>query len=167
MMAEETIPTRLIVNGEEMVIDAAPRFTCLVHQQGIRVDVPEAVEINSRNTIDCMAKMSQRAWEHISTGQLFQVLFREIFPDKIPVIPIPTTIEELNKGDFGVIHVAGMITLGCEAIFEGKKKIFYRTPEDHLHPKAERHIVVMLMKMRDILGGDGVQVEVAPEKPKP
>jgi len=147
----ETIPTRIIVNGEEMTLDAAPRFTCIVHQQGIRVDIPEFVEINGRNTIDCMAKMSQRAWVHISTGDLFKILFRELFPEEDSHVPIPETIEELNKGDFGVIHGAGMIVLGCEAIFEGKTKLFFRTPEDHLHPKAERRIFDMFRKMQELL----------------
>ena len=90
----DTIPTRLVVNGQDMVIDAAPRLTVLVHQQGIRVDMPEAIEINGQTTIDCMAKMSQRAWAHISTGQLFQLLFREIFPVEDGDVPIPATIEE-------------------------------------------------------------------------
>lgn len=147
----DTIPTRIIVNGQEMTLDAAPRFTCIVHQQGIRVNIPEFVEINGRNTIECMEKMSQRAWVHISTGQLFQILFRELFPAEDGDIPIPATIEELNAGDFGVVHAAGMITLGCEAIFEGKTKLFFRTPEDHLHPKTERRIVAMFMKMQELL----------------
>lgn len=168
----ETIPTTILANGKEMVLDAAPRLTVLVHQQGIRVDVPEFVEINGRNTLDCMEKMSQRAWVHISTGELFQYLFREVFPAEDGDVPIPATIEELNKGDFGVIHVAGMIVLACEAIFEGKYKIFLRTPEDHLHPKAERRIVPAMMKLRELLAVDeNVQVIEAPkpetETPKP
>lgn len=77
-----TIPTKIMVNGEEITIDAAPRFTCIVHQQGIRVDIPEFVEINSRHTIDCMSKMNQRQWEHISTGELFQHLFKTLFPQE-------------------------------------------------------------------------------------
>jgi len=149
-----TIPTRIIVNGQEMTIDAAPRFTCIVHQQGFRVNIPEFVEINSRNTIECMEKMSQRAWEHISTGQLFQVLFREIFPEEDCSVPIPATIAELNAGDFGVVHAAGMIVLGCEALFEGKTKLFFRTPEDHLHPKAERRVIGMFRKMQELLAPD-------------
>ena len=165
----ETIPTRIIVNGQEMTIDAAPRFTCIVHQQGIRVNIPEFVEINSRNTIDCMEKMNQRAWVHISTGQLFQILFREIFPEEDGPVDIPLTIEELNAGDFGVVHACGMIVLACEAYFEGKTKIFFRNPEDNLHPKVERRIVGMFMKMRDLLAPDaegGVATAVAPEPPK-
>ena len=169
-MAEDTIPTRLIVNGQEMTIDAAPRFTCIVHQQGIRVNVPEFVEINSRNTIDCMEKMSQRAWVHISTGQLFQILFREIFPEEDGNVVIPATIEELNAGDFGVVHASGMIVLACEAMFDGKTKIFFRNPEDNLHPKAERRIVSMFMKMRELLAPTeevGVATAVAPEPEPP
>jgi hypothetical protein len=168
----DTIPTKIIVNGEEMNLDAAPGFTCIVHQPGIRVNVPEFVEINGRNTIDCMEKMSQKAWVHISTGQLFQILFNEVFGendyDKVQV-QIPDTIEKLNAGDFGVIHVCGMIVLACEAIFEGKTKIFFRTPEDHLHPKSERRIVSMFRKMQELLGtGDGVQIATeAPKQPEP
>ena len=167
-MPEETIPTKIIVNGEEMVIDAAPRFTCLVHQQGIRVDVPEFVEINSRTTIDVMSKMSQRAWEHISTGELFQHLFKKVFPEEDGNVPIPATIDGLNKGDYGVIHVAGMIVQGCEAIFEGKTKLFFRNPEDTLHPKAERRIVEMFKDMAALAGaGDEVQVQEMPKEEMP
>jgi len=197
---------KIIANGQEHELEEGKRFTCLIHQQGIRIDVPEAVEINARNTIDCMAKMNQRQWEHISGGQLFKFLFSTAFPKEdypgqkneepqefnfpkpqtrfevdVPAtaditehygpgkppktrrwildleagIPIPATIEELNKGDFGVIHIAGMITLGCEAIFEGKTKIFFRNPEDNLHPKTEQRIVDMMMKMMYLAGFTG------------
>ena len=168
-MPEDTVPTRIIVNGEEKIVDCAPRMTCFVHQQGIRLDVPEAVEINSRTTIDVMSKMSQKAWEHISTGQLFQHLFRKVFPPEDGDVPIPPTIEQLNKGDFGVIHIAGMIVQGCEAIFEGKTKLFFRNPEDNLHPKAEQRIMAMFLDMRNLAGaGDNVQVqELPPEKIEP
>lgn len=165
-MTEEVIPTRIIVNGQEMMLDAAPRLTCLVHQQGIRIDVPEFLEINGRNTLDCMEKMSQRAWEHISTGELFQHLFRMVFPPEDGDVPIPQTIQELNAGDFGVIHVAGMIVMACEAFFEEKYKIFLRTPEDHLHPKAERRIMGMFMEMHKLLA-PSADVQLATEEPKP
>lgn len=165
-MSEQSIPTTILANGEEMILDAAPRLTVLVHQPGIRVDVPQFVEINGRNTLDCMEKMSQQAWVHISTGELFQHLFREAFPPEDGDVPIPATIEQLNKGDFGVIHISGMIVLACEAIFEGKYKIFLRTPEDHLHPKTERRVIGMMMKLRDLLApGEDVQVQVQVEEP--
>ena len=152
----------LVVNGEPMTIDA-PNFCCLVHQQGIRVDVVDSVEINSRTTIDVMSKMSQRAWVHISTGELFQHLFKIMF-DEESGIKIPETIEQLNKGDFGVIHVCGMIVQGCEAIFEKKTRLFFRNPEDTLHPKQERLIVSMLQEMMKLLGQDG-EVQTATEEP--
>lgn len=166
----DKIATRVIVNGQEMTLDAAPRFTCLVHQQGIRVNIPEFVEINSRKTIDCMEKMSQKAWVHISTGELFQTLFREIFPAEDGDVPIPATIEELNAGDFGVVHASGMIVMGCESIFEGNTKIFFRTPEDQLHPKAQRRIVGMFHKMRELLGPSeegGVATLIEPDIDEP
>jgi hypothetical protein len=217
---------QILANGQPHEIEEGKRFTCIVHQQGIRVDVPEAVDINSRQTIECMEKMNQRQWEHISTGQLFRILFSTVFPkedhggahdpdegesnfpkpqtrffvdvpvpddaspdqgfgeaaaeaqaldmppkppkterwvlDLEPGIPIPASIEELQKGDFGVMHVAGMITLGCEAIFEGKTRLFFRTPEDHLHPKAERRIVDMLRKMMYLAGATGTVTEEVP-----
>ncbi len=195
----------MIVLANKQPIDVGERrFTCLVHQHGVRVDVPEAVEINSRNTVDCMAKMTQKQWEHISTGQLFRILFATIFPkedytDRVPPedpdsnfpkpqtrftiqmpsvseaggfvtetidteggIPVPKTIEELNEGDFGIIHAAGMIVLGCEAIFEGKLKIFFRNPEDTLHPKAERRIVHMMQQMMYLAGVTGTATEETP-----
>lgn len=142
----------LTVNGQPTTIDRPPSFLCIVHQQDLRVDVPEFVEINSRKTIDCMEKMNQRQWEHISTGQLFQALFNEVFhKDDSNTIPIPATIAELNQKDFGVIHVAGMIVLGCEALFTGNTKIFFRTPEDHMHPKAQRRLTSMLQMMQNLL----------------
>lgn len=208
---------RVIANGQEMDIEAGTRFTCIVHQQGIRVDVPEAVEINGRATIACMEKMTQRQWEHISTGELFRFLFAAIFPkedydlpvnpetritmdvslppdaspdqgfgdesagagpprppgmerwvlDKEPGLPIPRTIEELNRSDFGIIHAAGMIVLGCEAIFEGKTRLFFRNPEDNLHPKAERRVMDMLRKMMFLAGVNGVATEEAPRPSAP
>lgn len=158
----ETIPTKIVVNGEDMILDAAPRLTVIVHQQGIRVNVPDFVEINSRNTIDCMEKMNQKAWTHISTGELFKTLFFTIFPAEDGDVQIPETIEQLNNSDYGIIHASGIIVLGCEAIFEGKYKLFLRTPEDHLHPKAERRLINMINKMRDLLAPNE-QMEVATE----
>jgi hypothetical protein len=162
MPAEELTPTLLVVNQENMTVDL-PKFTCLIHQQGIRVDVPDFVEINSRTTLDCMSKMSQRAWEHISTGELFRHLFYQLFTEEIP---IPQTIDELNKGDFGVIHGAGMIVQGCEALFMKKNKIFFRNPENHLHPKSERNLVSMLKEMQRLLDAEGEWEVGLNEEPK-
>lgn len=145
----DKIPTFITVNGEGMTIEL-PEFTCLVHQPGNRVNVPDFVEINSRNTVECMEKMTQKAWVHISTGELFQILFREVYREE-DNIPIPNSIAELNNSDFGIVHIAGMIVLACEAIFQGKTRIFFRNPENHLHPKSEQRIVQMFKKMQQLL----------------
>jgi hypothetical protein len=141
------------------------RFTILVHQQGIRVDVPEFVEINPRNTISCMEQMNQKEWDWISTGPLFKTLFYLAFDQEqtkhFGECKIPATIEELCNGDMGVMHVCGMIVLGCEAMMAGKS-IFMRNPETYLHPATERMIVGMFHKMLELFGASGeIQTEVA------
>ena len=143
----------LLVNGEVKQIDEGERLTCLIHQQGIRIEVPESIEINGRNTVDCMEKMDQKKWEWISTGPLFKELFAIAFPEDNKQ-EIPKTIEGLNKIDFGVIHVCGLIVLACEAIFAGKTKIFFRNPEHHLHPKTERCIMNVIYKIRELAQPD-------------
>lgn len=137
--------TKIIVNKENITVDV-PEFSALVHQPGIRVDVPDFFEINSRNTIDCMEKMSQKAWIHISTGEIFQHLFKMVLPE----IEIPSTIEELNNSDYGTIHICGIIVLCCESMFAGQKKVFFRNPENHLHPKTEQLLVGMLKEIQKI-----------------
>jgi hypothetical protein len=64
---------------ETWIEDKPGGFTLVVHDQGLRVDVPDFVEINPRNTIDCMAKMTQQQWDWISNGELFQTLFKMSF----------------------------------------------------------------------------------------
>lgn len=142
--------TKIIVDGEETTINI-PKLTILVHQQNMRVDVPESVEINSRKTIDCMEKMNQQQWEHISTGEIFQYFFHILFPKGEEYsVEVPVRLCDLLKMDFGVIHCAGMIILACNAIFEGNKKIFFRTPEDHLHPSVQINVVNMLQELQKL-----------------
>lgn len=142
----------------------------LVHDQGVRVDVPSFVEINPADTINCMRKMTEKEWRWVSTGQLFRHLFKLSFsPDHRgnPPPEIPDTIEELNAGDMGVAHIAGMITLGCEACF-AKKNIFIRNPETYLHPATERHIMEMFREMLKLLGQRGtVTTATEPQGGKP
>ena len=75
-------------------------------------------------------------------------------PGRQPVLIIPTTVAALNKMDMGMIHVAGMIILGCEAMFAGKN-VFMRNPETYLHPATERYILGMFQKMLQLCGGKG------------
>jgi hypothetical protein len=80
-------------------------------------------------------------------------------------IKIPATITELNGCDLGVVHVAGMIVLACEAMFQGKS-VFFRNPETYLHPATERRIVATFKKMLEMLGKRGV-VTATEENPTP
>lgn len=154
-------------------------FTLLVHSQGIKVDVPSFVEVSCRTTIPCMEAVTQEEWEWMSQGDIFKMCWAEAFDfnhrngsgkELIGVTP-PATIEELLDQDPGVIHVAGMIVQGCEAMFEGKN-VFFRNPETLLHPATERYIMGMFRKMLELCGGKGTvtKTETDPEKieaPKP
>jgi len=131
--------------------DESP-IKCIVHSQGIKVDVPDFVEINPRTTLSCMEKMKQNEWDWISGGGVFPILFEEALQDH--KVKIPKTIEELNNSDFGVIHLSGMIILACEAFFSSKS-IFVRNPETYLHPAVERRLMIMFKKMMDICGVTG------------
>lgn len=139
-------------------------FTALVHGQGMRVDVPTFVEVNARTTIRCMEDMKQNEWEWISQGQLFRTLWEESFNfghsgNAIPKIP-PANLSDLLESDSGVVHVAGMIVQGCEAMFQGRN-VFFRNPEDLLHPATEQYIAGMLQKMLKLAGRSGVVTEEA------
>ena len=157
------IETTTIVDGEpvkqEHELDSTKSgFTVIVHQQGIKVDVPEFVEIDARDTIRCMDEMSQPAWEHISTGPLFRMLWSEAFDPEDRTEP-PHKIEVLNMGDMGLRHVAGLIVLGLETYMAGQN-IFVRNPETYLHPKTQRYIMSMFRKMQGQFGEPGKVVEV-------
>ena len=140
----------LIANGQRMTINAAPRLTVMVPQSGIRVDVPAYTEINSRNTIEFMEKMSDRKWVWISSGPLFRALFNEIFENAR--IDLPRTVAELMKLDYAVIHVAGMIVMCFEAMVERHENVYLRDPENYLHPAQARTIVPVLMKIQALAG---------------
>lgn len=163
----KTVQVEIVVNKKPMTLEAAPRLTVLAHQQGTRVDIPTFTEVNGRNALECMEKMSQKAWEHISTGELFQHLFTMVFPKEDGKVEIPKTIEDLVTGDIGVTHIAGMIVLCCEACFDNPAaKIFLRTPEDHLHPKAERRLIKMVTTLQSLLGGSGGVATLTDEEHK-
>jgi len=143
----------------ELDIEANP-IKVLVMQNGIKVDVPEALEISSDTTIKCMKDMSQKAWEHISTGELFKHFYFMLFgADRY----LPITIEGLNDEDRGTIHGTGLIIQLIEARFESVPKVFLRTPEDHLHPKQTIMLMSVVLGIQKIpLGGD---MEVTMENP--
>lgn len=142
------------------------RLTVVVAQPGIRVDVPDFVEVNGRTTLKTMEEMSQKAWTYISTGPLFQALWLKAFPPDEVSMKIPATIQELNEGDFANIHIAGMIVQCCEAVFAGRK-VFLREPETHLHPKIERTVMSMISMIIAMGNASGTEVAIAdPAKDK-
>jgi hypothetical protein len=155
------------VKTEHVIEDKPGGLTVLVHQQGIRVDVPCFVEVGPRETIACMNNMTQKQWEWISQGPLFKTLFDLVFDPEndrnFGGCDIPATIEELNQGDMGLAHTSGLIVLSCEAFFAGKS-VFLRNPETYLHPAAERTIMTMLKKMMQLCGITG-KVQVCESDP--
>lgn len=161
------IVTTHIENDEpvrtEHEIDAK-NFCVIVHQQGLKVEVPEFVEVDPQDTIRCMSEMTQPQWEWISQGPLFKHLWQEAFDPSDRTDP-PKSIEVLNMGDMGLRHMAGMIVLGCEACMAGKS-VFFRNPETYLHPKTERYVATMLHKMLDLFGGGEVKTTTADSPPQ-
>ena len=154
------------VKTEHEITPGPRNFTLLVHQQGLRVDVPEFTEINPKNTIACMEAMTQKQWDWISTGPLFKTLFYKVFDQEqekhFSGCQIPLSIDELNQGDMGVAHICGMIVLGCESLMAGKS-VFVRNPETYLHPAAERMVVGMFYKMMEMFGVGG-KIQTAVEE---
>lgn len=123
----------------------------LVAYPGIKVDVLDTYTISSETTVKCMQDMSQQAWEHISTGELFQHLFNMLYDDDAY---IPATIAEFLEEDKAAIHSAGLIVQMVEAIFTGKKEVFLRTPEDHMHPRQTQKLMSVILEIQKIpLGG--------------
>lgn len=138
----------IIADKQEVTYQVSGPVSVLVLQPGMKVDVPGYVEVNSQTTASCMKAMSQKAWVHISTGQLFGELFKIMFP----AVGIPGTIEELNESSRDVVHVAGLIVQSCEAKFAGNK-VFMRNPENDLHPATVFHFMSMINRMNDLLRG--------------
>lgn len=127
-------------------------FTVLLHNTPMKVEVPEALLVDVKATTKCMEEMSQRAWEHISTGPLFLHFFNKLFADS--PVKLPATIKELLEDyDAGVIHACGLIVLLVEAVLEGKTKVFVKNPETHLHPKEQRHLATVIQEIMGLGGG--------------
>src|SRR6187551_1561507 len=122
-------------------------LTCLVMPQEINVEVPGVREINSETTIQCMKEMSQEAWEHISTGELFQHLFFTLFGKDAY---LPKTIAELNKESRGVVHGSGLIIELVEVRFAKLKKVFVREPETFMHPQQCSNLMMVIKLIQDL-----------------
>lgn len=137
-----------------------PEVVCLVHPQGIKVTPLDAdLVITPKTTVECMEKMSQKAWEHISTGELFMHLFKMLFQDSAY---LPPTIKEfLEDSNEGMIHGAGLIVQLVESRFAGLKKVFIQTPEAGLHPQVQYYLMSVIEEIKKIpCSPDPMLVEV-------
>lgn len=146
-------PITVLADKQPLTIKSTG-FACLVPRSGIRVDVPGFLEVNAHTTISCVQGLKdERYWQHVSTGPLFQDLFKDVFEERTK---IPITLQDLKESGFDVQHVAGMIMLSCEAIFastkENPSRLFYREPETHLHPAEARCLMTMINKLRRMMG---------------
>lgn len=137
-------------NGEVSEHDTPDQpFTVVVHDPSIKVEAPTAQLIDVKATIACMEAMSQRAWVHISTGPLFQHLFQALFADR--PVTLPAEIDRLRADyDDGVIHACGLIILLVESRFAGRKEVFIKNPETHLHPAVTRCLVSVVQEIQRI-----------------
>jgi predicted ATPase len=165
------MPTIIVKTGDKEPQELQlpdQRLNVVVQQQGIRVDIPNFLQINGSNTLMTVNGLKQNHWDHISTGELFQTLFYTVFPKdckNFDAVVLPKNVENLKTGDLGVAHVAGMIIMMCEEAFnvmDGKKKelkIFFRNPESHLHPAAERTIIGMFTKFQQIFSPEKKEEE--------
>lgn len=120
-------------------------LTVLVMQQDINVEVPDVPEINSDTTTACMKEMTQEAWVHISTGELFQRFFFTLFGKDAY---LPKTIDELNKQGRGIVHGSGLIIQLVETRFAKVTKVFLREPETFLHPKQQAKLMTVIHEIQ-------------------
>lgn len=141
-------------NGVKIKHSIPSGVMVLVHPAEIKVEADEdAYTITSEDTIKCMKEMTEAAWEFISTGPLFPFFFDILFPHKQVTLPssVKVLVEDYSEG---VVHGCGLIVLLCEAVFEGKPKIFLKNPENHLHPSQSRLLMSMILKIRKMSGSN-------------
>lgn len=105
------------------------------------------------DTVKCMKEMSQKAWEHISTGPLFRHMVGALYKDYDQYIP--EKIADLLEEDTGMIHAYGLIVLLVEARFDGREKVFVQAPENHLHPGLQRMLMSLIYEIQKIPMGGG------------
>lgn len=128
-------------------------ITAVVHQSGIKVEAPDAYTIDSTMTVSCMREMSQKAWEHISTGTLFRHFFDILFQKNVELpVKISSLIEDY---DDGVIHGCGLIVLLVEAMFAGKQQVYLKYPETFLHPAQQQWLMTVIMGIQHLSGRPG------------
>jgi len=169
-----TIQTKVVGGVTQLHEISDQPLTLLVHQQGIRVNVPEAtLELDARRTIDYIQKLDQVNWKFASTSPIFKLLFETCFPPNnsknFGSVTIPKDIDELKESDFGVQHVCGMIIMCVDTVLHAqdkgqKVKIFLREPETHLHPATQRNVIDMLHILQGGAPNGNTETEASPEE---
>jgi len=138
--------------GKETTHEIPPEVSVLVAQPTIKVTCPDAYLISAETTAKTMREMSQRAWEHISTGELFKHLYGILFKGDTY---IPKTIEEMLEEDAACIHGAGLIIQLVETRFNGVKQVHIDKPEANMHPQQAQALMSVVEEIKKIpLGGD-------------
>jgi hypothetical protein len=149
-METETI----IVDGDEHQVEAR-NLTLLLHRDEYNIEVPDRFEINPKLTLAEIDKIDQKAWAHISTGDIFKLLFGIVFPEgglhKTTKVEIPAQLEDLRRMSLGVQHVAGLIILAMTQGGILGKQLFFRLPEAHLHPAYQGNLADMFMMLGKVL----------------
>lgn len=131
----------------------------MVTDNGIKVEAPDAYTITATDTIKCMADMSQKAWEHISTGPLFKHFFDTLFQQR--PVTLPESIKVLNEDyDEGVVHACGLIILLVESRFNGVPQVFLKLPETHLHPAVCQMLMTVIYDIQKLPGPDSATGDI-------
>lgn len=140
------------LNGVKEAHTIPSGVMAVVHPPEIKVEAPTAYTITSEDTLKCMRGMSEAEWVHISTGPLFPHFFKILFPHDS--VQLPATVKELVE-DYseGVVHGCGLIVLLCEAMFDGRPRVFLKNPENHMHPKQQALLMSVILAIRKMSGG--------------
>lgn len=146
----------VIANGQP--VEISDEAWVMVPQQGIKIRVPGYTTISAIETIAYMHAISQAKWDHIRTGPIFTTLFNDVFEDC--EVKAPERIEDFKDTDDGILHVSGLIIMSFEAIVERQENVFWEKPESHLHPKATRCMMTMLLKFKALGQGRGLDSTV-------
>jgi hypothetical protein len=147
--------TKILANKQELEIESGP-LTVMVHQQGIKIKVPDALHVSPKLTVAMAESLNEQQWQHISTGPVFQKYYKLAY-DPDALVDIPKTVEDLKDADDGIKHLAGMIIMLVEnsPVFTSKTnpKVYLEYIETYLHPKQQRYVLEMVKTlMQDLYG---------------
>lgn len=162
----------ITINGEKSDIEVSP-VTLLLHKDIMNIKAPDRFEINPVNTFEEILSLNQEKWAHISTGEIFQYLFRLVFPlpensfHKTGIIDIPEKLEDLLTSDLGIQHISGLIILAMTKGGIQGKELFFKLPEAYLYPSYQANLADLFIVLPKIIEGMQNLDEKGGIKPKP